>query len=110
VDDQLRERFLKIVPVGIVDAADLYLPAMGRLGLQEMFALAELVDAKRSFEAMKAVRATMTADELTAEKSKLADLAEKMAADNADALSLGRAITLAILKTAFLATLGGVGL
>lgn len=86
---------------GVAEAAVEYLPALQRLGMAELTALAALL-AEGDYDAAKAaLHAKMTPDELATEKEHLAGLAELMAHDNAEARKFGLAIVGGVLKAAF---------
>ena len=108
MEQSLRDSLLKTFPVGVVDAAQLYGPAIGRMALAELVALAQMIADRLTEEAQAAVREKMSMDELAAEREKLADLAVLMANKRAESIAMGRDILLAILKVAFTMALGVV--
>jgi hypothetical protein len=85
---------------GIADVAVIYVPAIKRLAMKELLAFANLLNEKKYDEAKKVFLALMTAEELAAEKAKLADLAVQMANDNYEKRQMAQAIFGAILKAA----------
>ena len=105
---ELRNKLLESFPVGVVDAAELYAPAIGKMALDELVALAQLIVAKKYKEAQLEVRRKMSAQELADEKTKLADLAVLMAQENSDGWKVATSIVGVIMKAALSAALGGV--
>lgn len=95
--------------VAVSEASLVYLPALQRMAMDELTALARELAEGRTDEAHSRLHAAMTPDELAGEKEQLADLAELMAADNARARRLGQEIMGAVVRGAFWALLASAG-
>ena len=90
---------------GLAEGAQLYLPAIARMGLDEFIALATLVAEKKNDEAKTKVHAAMTPEEMAAEKNALTKLAVLMADTNAEKRAIGSAILSGFIKVAIAALL-----
>ena len=93
---------------GVAEGAAVYIAPIKRMALKELTAFAVLLAEDRNDAAKEAVYAKMTAQELTAEKEVLADLAVMMADDNARKRAIATAIVGVMLKAALSALLGAV--
>ena len=85
---------------GIAEGAQLYLPAIARLGLNEFVAMAALVAEKKLDEAKTAIHDAMTPEEMAEEKRVLAKLDLLMADTNAEKRAIGEAIGEALIRAA----------
>lgn len=93
-------------PAPVRDAATTYGPAVLRLASKDFMALlaaSQSGDAAKARDAMIAVRAAMTAEELATEKERLAELTRVMAVESWEARQLALSIARAGLAVAFAA-------
>ena len=77
--DQLRAKILKRFPAGIADAVLLYTPAMMRLAMDEVIAVARWLAVRDWRSVQDTLREKMTVQELAVEKQKLAELTKELA-------------------------------
>jgi hypothetical protein len=64
------------------DVVSTYLPTLYTMGINEILALSDLVNAGKVLDAQNAIQNSMTADQLAQQKALLGQLAQRMASDN----------------------------
>lgn len=106
MDEDTKLKLSKLFPVGVVEAASVYLPAVSRLGLKEMSDLTEYLQHKLEADARKLIRSKMTRQELAEETKQIAVLMNAIAEEQNEAIQLGKSIMLAIFKAALIAAVG----